>query len=60
LKGLFEKHKGDIPVYLNVSTKKNGAYRILVDKHLFVSPTSEMISELEELVGHDHITFERN
>ncbi len=60
LKGLFEKHKGNTPVYLNVSTKKNGAYRILVDKHLFVTPTNEMISELEELVGRDHITFERN
>jgi len=60
LRGLFEKYKGSIPVYLNVSTKKNGAYRILVDRHLFVSPTNQMISELEELVGRDHITFERN
>ncbi|MFC1624104.1 DNA polymerase III subunit alpha [Candidatus Omnitrophota bacterium] len=58
LKKTLEKYKGNTPVYLNVSTKKNGSYRILVDKHLFVSPTNEVVIELEELVGRDHIRFE--
>jgi len=57
LKDVLEKYKGDIPVYLNVSTKKNGAYRILVDKGFFVRPTDEMILELEGLVGRDRIKF---
>ncbi len=60
LKGMFKKHRGNIPVYLNVSTKKNGSYRILVDKDLFVSPTNEMVAELEELIGLDHVKFEKN
>jgi len=60
LKDVFRKYKGSTPVYLNVSTKKNGSYRILVDKDLFFSPTHEAVAELEELVGHDHIKFEKN
>ncbi|MBU1853872.1 MAG: DNA polymerase III subunit alpha [Candidatus Omnitrophica bacterium] len=60
LKDVFEKYKGNIPVYLNVSTKKNGNYRILVDKGFFVTPTNTMITELEELIGRDRIKFEKN
>ncbi len=60
LKETFKKHKGDTPVYLNVSTKKKGSCRILVDRDLFVRPTNEMVGELEELVGRDHIKFEKN
>jgi len=60
LKTAFKRHRGSTPVYLNVSTKKNGAYRILVDKDLFVSPTNEMIADLEELIGLDHVKFEQN
>ena len=58
LKELFSKHKGNIPVYFNIKTIKNGSYRILVDKELFVTPTDEMIGELEELVGRDRISFQ--
>lgn len=58
LKGVLKKHGGDIPVYLNVTTKKNGSYRILVDRELYVNPTNEMVEELEELIGQDHIQFE--
>lgn len=60
LKSVFQKYKGNIPVYLNISTKKNGSYRILVDKDLFVSPTNEMVAELEEVIGLDHVRFEKN
>ncbi|HDP16390.1 MAG TPA: hypothetical protein ENN16_00880 [Candidatus Omnitrophica bacterium] len=58
LKAVLKKHRGDKPVYLNVSTKKNGSYRILVDRDLYVTPTSAMVEELEELIGHGHIKFE--
>jgi len=60
LKTVFEKHKGNTPVYLNVSTKKNGSYRIEIDKELFVNPTDAMIAELEEFVDRDHIKFEKS
>ncbi|MFC1509736.1 DNA polymerase III subunit alpha, partial [Candidatus Omnitrophota bacterium] len=59
LKKVLKRHKGETPVYLNVATKKNGPYRILVDKELFVAPTNEMVSELEDFVGRDHITFDK-
>ncbi|MBU4149630.1 MAG: DNA polymerase III subunit alpha, partial [Candidatus Omnitrophica bacterium] len=58
LKKVMGKYKGSMPVYLNVSTKKNGSYRILVDKELYVAPTNEMVEELEELIGQGHITFQ--
>lgn len=58
VKKIFQRHKGNIPVYLSVSTKKNGSYNIVVDKDLFVSPTNDLLAELEELIGRDHIKFE--
>jgi len=58
VKKIFQRHKGNIPVYLSVSTKKNGSYNIVVDKDLFVSPTNDLVAELEELIGRDHIKFE--
>ena len=60
MKGLLSQYKGSTPVYFNVVTKDNGSYRIMVDKELFVSPSKEMIAELEDLVGRDHIKFEKS
>ncbi|MBU1148334.1 MAG: DNA polymerase III subunit alpha [Candidatus Omnitrophica bacterium] len=60
LKSVFARHRGTTPVYLNVSTKRNGAYRIQVDNDLFVSVTNDMLTELEEFVSRDHIRFEKN
>ncbi|MEK7868412.1 MAG: DNA polymerase III subunit alpha, partial [Candidatus Omnitrophota bacterium] len=39
LRSAFSRYQGDIPVYLNFTTKTNGSYRMLVDRKLFVSPT---------------------
>ncbi len=58
LKGVFEKHRGKIPVYLNVSTRKNGSYSIMVGKELFVNPNDEMMTDLEEFIDLDHVKFE--
>jgi len=60
LKDLFKKHKGSIPIHLNVSTKSNGSYRIVVNDDLFVTPSDDMLGELEEIVGAGHIKFEKN
>ncbi len=60
LRSVFEKHKGNIPIHLNVSTKTNGSYRIVVNEDLFVTPTDDMLGELEEVVGTSHIKFEKN
>jgi DNA polymerase III alpha subunit len=59
LRGVFSRYQGDIPVYLNFSTKTNGSYRMLVDRKLFVSPTNELAGELETLIGKEHIKFEK-
>ena len=59
LRSAFSKYQGDIPVYLNFTTKTNGSYRMLVDRKLFVSPTNELASELETLIGREHIKFEK-
>jgi DNA polymerase-3 subunit alpha len=59
LRSVFSRYQGDIPVYLNFTTKTNGSYRMLVDRKLFVSPTNELASELETLIGREHIKFEK-
>ena len=59
LRSAFSRYQGDIPVYLNFTTKTNGSYRMLVDRKLFVSPTNELASELETLIGREHIKFEK-
>nr|MBU1327842.1 DNA polymerase III subunit alpha [Candidatus Omnitrophota bacterium] len=58
LRSVFSRYQGDVPVYLNFTTKTNGSYRMLVDRKLFVSPTNELASELEVLIGREHIRFE--
>ena len=60
LRGVFSKYQGDTPVYLNFSTKTNGSYRMLVDRKLFVSPTNELATELETIIGREHIRFEKS
>ncbi|MDO8603358.1 MAG: DNA polymerase III subunit alpha [Candidatus Omnitrophota bacterium] len=60
LRGVFTRYQGDTPVYLNFATKTNGSYRMLVDRKLFVSPTNELASELETLIGREHIKFEKS
>ena len=59
LRTVFTRYSGDTPVYLNFATKTNGSYRMLVDRKLFVSPTNELASELETLLGREHIRFEK-
>ncbi|MFA4992201.1 MAG: DNA polymerase III subunit alpha [Candidatus Omnitrophota bacterium] len=60
LRDVFGRHQGNIPVYLNIATKTNGAYKMLVDRSLFVTPTNELASELETIVGKERIRFEKN
>jgi len=59
LRGVFSRYQGDTPVYLNFATKTNDSYRMLIDRKLFVSPTNELASELETLIGREHIKFEK-
>ncbi|MDP2911351.1 MAG: DNA polymerase III subunit alpha [Candidatus Omnitrophota bacterium] len=59
LRAVFTRYSGDTPVYLNFATKTNGSFRQLVDRKLFVSPTNELASELETLIGKEHIRFEK-
>ena len=59
LRAVFTRYSGDTPVYLNFATKTNGSFRQVVDRKLFVSPTNELASELETLIGKEHIRFEK-
>jgi len=59
LRNVFSRYQGDTPVYLNFSTKEKDSYRVLVDRKLFISPTNELASELESLIGREHIKFEK-
>jgi DNA polymerase-3 subunit alpha len=59
LRNVFARYQGDTPVYLKFATKSNGACRMLVDRKLFVNPTDELASELETLIGREHIKFEK-
>ncbi|MCX5687174.1 MAG: DNA polymerase III subunit alpha [Candidatus Omnitrophica bacterium] len=59
LRGIFSRYQGDTPVYLNFATKTKDSYRMLIDRKLFVSPTNELASELETLIGREHIKFEK-
>jgi len=60
LRNVFSRYQGDTPVYLNFATKTNGPFRQIVDRKLFVSPTNELASELETLIGKEHIKFEKS
>ncbi len=51
------RHHGDIPVYLNLSTKESRSYNILIDKTFFVEPTDELMQELEGIVGKGGVEF---
>ncbi len=55
LKEVLLKHRGNIPVYLNLSTVQNRSYNILIDKAFFVDPSDELMRELEEIVGKGQI-----
>jgi len=57
LKRTIEKFKGATPVYIDLISPNGRKIRLSTDKELFVSPTDELIDEVEALVGSGCIKF---
>ncbi len=58
LRAVLERYRGPIPVVLKIRGRENGSSfraRISPNRYLFVDPSSELVDELEELLGSDAI-----
>ncbi len=55
LSHIFKKHKGQTPVYINFTTAEKKKLQIAAGKSLSVAPSDELISEIEDLVGHGSV-----
>ena len=51
------KHRGNIPVYLNVITPDNGEY-LMVSKNMRAKPNSELSEQLQHTLGENKIGIE--
>lgn len=58
LKKKLSKYPGKIPVYLKMNTKNNKSVEILVGEELFVSPNENLMNEVKEIIGKEHLTVE--
>ena len=57
LKSLLENHRGSVPVYLRLDTPAKSRVQLIVGEKLYVEPSDQLIQELEELLGEEHITL---
>jgi DNA polymerase-3 subunit alpha len=55
IKGKIRKFKGKIPLYIDLVSPEGRKVRLAADKELYVQPSTEMISELEDLVGAGNV-----
>ena len=51
LSEILKKHKGGTPVYINFMTPEKKKVQMAAGKNLSVSPTDELIAEIESLIG---------
>ena len=53
LRDVLERHRGSIPVYVDVRCADSGGFRarIAPNRYLFVDPTDALMGELEQLLG---------
>ena len=53
LRDVLERHRGSIPVYVDVSCSDSDGFRarIAPNRYLFVDPTDALMGELEQLLG---------
>jgi len=54
---VIEKHKGKVPVFIDLISPENRKIRLSVDSELFVYPTDELIGEMEAIVGPGNLKF---
>ena len=56
LNEVLAKHKGTTPVYFNFTTPENKKVQMAAGKSLFVTPTDELITDLETIVGDGSVS----
>jgi DNA polymerase III subunit alpha len=57
IKFCMQKFRGKVPVLLDFLSEEGRKIRVSVDAELFVNPTDELLSALEEIVGAGNIKF---
>jgi DNA polymerase-3 subunit alpha len=59
LKKVLSHYHGSVPVYISFPSKDNGRVEMLIGKQFFVSPSSELIQEVETLTGAGSVLLRR-
>ncbi|MFH0918015.1 MAG: hypothetical protein V1830_02665, partial [Candidatus Omnitrophota bacterium] len=57
LKTLLGAHRGNVPVYLRLDTPAKSRVQLIVGEGLYVEPNEQLIQELDELLGQEHLSL---
>ncbi len=57
LKKILSQYQGTIPVYIAFALKDNEKVEMLIGKNLHIKPSSELVKEVEDLVGKGSVTL---
>ena len=57
LKTLLAAHRGSTPVYLRLDTPAKSRVQLIVGEGLYVTPSEQLIQELDELLGPEHLSL---
>jgi DNA polymerase-3 subunit alpha len=53
----IQRHKGKIPVYIDLISPEGRKVRLSTDRELGVNPTDELIADMEGIVGSGNVKF---
>ena len=59
LKKVFEKHKGNCPVFFHVTVNPKTGEQKIVKAHISigVKPSDELVSDISKLIGNDTVRY---
>lgn len=57
VKTAIQRHKGNIPVYIDLISPEGRKVRLSTDRELGVHPTDELIADMEGIVGPGNVKF---
>ena len=57
LKEILSTSVGRTPIYLHLHTPAKSRVQLLVGDNYFVSPSEELILDIENLIGHDRLSL---
>ena len=55
LKGILSQSSGRTPIYLNLHTPLKNKVQMLVGDNYFVTPSHQLIGDIEDLIGHERL-----